>query len=484
MEQKGKTNKNSVNITSKSKSAYPNKDNGNAKIIIAALILAVLIGVLVYFQVSKDKKVEDKEPEKKEIVDDKTEVEEPEEEIAEVEEYTNQPVEIIQVTKQKEDEEDEVVIEETYYSITFETNGADDAIDKQILTSEEVSTEVTPERDGWIFDGWYKDSEFTEKYEFGSSISEDITLYAKWVKNVNFIVDQEAISTVQYAENDIIELLTKDALDDEDKENFEIAWLYGSEGYDGEINYKEVTDGTKVNDLDNDSEEIDLILERLQKFVVKFYADEESDEPLHEQTVVEKRVIPFDDANEKVRAQFEDLDEFGWYYKDDQGSKWNFGANKRADKEITELFLSGVYTVVFEENENDEPVILEEQQVAKDSHMSEDTIPVPEEKEGFEFKGWIDTESPREQILDENMIIDGNKIFVPKWEEKVNLDAQLRVVEEPQVDGDNKEEKDIEQNEEIIKQNEEVNEPEKVNTNNEEVQNTTNEEQINNQNQE
>lgn len=55
-----------------------------------------------------------------------------------------------------------------------------------------------PVRDGYIFDGWYYDKDFTKKIEFTSSIDikpvpkydnkcqvgfEDIEIYAKWKKN-------------------------------------------------------------------------------------------------------------------------------------------------------------------------------------------------------------------------------------------------------------------------------------------------------------
>lgn len=44
---------------------------------------------------------------------------------------------------------------------------------------------AAPTAYGWIFGGWYKDSNFTDKWDFASDkVTEDITLYAKWTRAV------------------------------------------------------------------------------------------------------------------------------------------------------------------------------------------------------------------------------------------------------------------------------------------------------------
>lgn len=37
-------------------------------------------------------------------------------------------------------------------------------------------------RDGYVFAGWYTDTECTDKYNFSTDVTEDITLYAKWIE--------------------------------------------------------------------------------------------------------------------------------------------------------------------------------------------------------------------------------------------------------------------------------------------------------------
>ena len=38
----------------------------------------------------------------------------------------------------------------------------------------------TPSRDGYVFGGWYQDAAFTVPFIPGTSVTHDITLYAKW----------------------------------------------------------------------------------------------------------------------------------------------------------------------------------------------------------------------------------------------------------------------------------------------------------------
>lgn len=68
------------------------------------------------------------------------------------------------------------------YLVNFETNGHD-KLDTQTIAENGKATEPTnPEKSGYIFDGWYVDEEFTEKFDFNTPIIKNTTLYAKWAK--------------------------------------------------------------------------------------------------------------------------------------------------------------------------------------------------------------------------------------------------------------------------------------------------------------
>ena len=68
----------------------------------------------------------------------------------------------------------------TTYTVAFETNGGS-KVDSIKVTRNETAKEPTePTRDNFTFDGWYSDKELTEKYDFSTKVTKNITLYAKW----------------------------------------------------------------------------------------------------------------------------------------------------------------------------------------------------------------------------------------------------------------------------------------------------------------
>ena len=72
----------------------------------------------------------------------------------------------------------------TTYTVTFESNGGSAVTAIENVTSgEKISKPTDPTRTGYTFAGWYKDAELTKKFNFTTdTITEDITLYAKWNK--------------------------------------------------------------------------------------------------------------------------------------------------------------------------------------------------------------------------------------------------------------------------------------------------------------
>ena len=76
-----------------------------------------------------------------------------------------------------------VTYEETIssYTVDFVTNIEGVSLANQIITDENplvVEPEVSAE--GYIFQGWYVDAEFTNEFDFATEITENTTLYAKW----------------------------------------------------------------------------------------------------------------------------------------------------------------------------------------------------------------------------------------------------------------------------------------------------------------
>ena len=69
------------------------------------------------------------------------------------------------------------------YTVTFESNGGSNTEAQKVTEKTCAKEPAVPEKEGYIFDGWYADKELTNKFDFASKITKNITLYAKWTEN-------------------------------------------------------------------------------------------------------------------------------------------------------------------------------------------------------------------------------------------------------------------------------------------------------------
>ena len=70
-------------------------------------------------------------------------------------------------------------------TVTFDSQGGSDVSSQEVESGEKI-TKPTPDpvREGYDFDGWFVDENFTEAWDFATDvIIGDLTLYAKWVNN-------------------------------------------------------------------------------------------------------------------------------------------------------------------------------------------------------------------------------------------------------------------------------------------------------------
>ena len=74
------------------------------------------------------------------------------------------------------------------HTVTFNT-GEGSAVDSQVVADGTKATKpADPTRDGYVFAGWYADADLKSPYDFSTSVTKDLTLYAKWVKG-SYVVD-------------------------------------------------------------------------------------------------------------------------------------------------------------------------------------------------------------------------------------------------------------------------------------------------------
>ncbi len=71
---------------------------------------------------------------------------------------------------------------ERQYTVTFAANGDSSVDPQQMFTDSFVAKPDDPTREGYNFAGWYRDADGKTAWNFGTdTVTEDITLYAKWI---------------------------------------------------------------------------------------------------------------------------------------------------------------------------------------------------------------------------------------------------------------------------------------------------------------
>ena len=64
--------------------------------------------------------------------------------------------------------------------VTFDTQGGSD-VPRQVRANVPAARPEDPTKDNCTFGGWYTDRKCTEKYNFDEDVTENLTLYAKWI---------------------------------------------------------------------------------------------------------------------------------------------------------------------------------------------------------------------------------------------------------------------------------------------------------------
>ncbi len=78
-----------------------------------------------------------------------------------------------------------VIYPSKFYEVSFEMNGHGTKVATQKIKEGTLVIEpAEPTEAGFTFEGWYKEANFENKYDFNTAVNGNITLYAKWTQNV------------------------------------------------------------------------------------------------------------------------------------------------------------------------------------------------------------------------------------------------------------------------------------------------------------
>ena len=69
------------------------------------------------------------------------------------------------------------------YTVNFDSMGGSAVASQKVNRGETANKPSEPTKADFVFKGWYTDRETTEAYDFGTEVTKNITLYAKWTPN-------------------------------------------------------------------------------------------------------------------------------------------------------------------------------------------------------------------------------------------------------------------------------------------------------------
>ena len=69
------------------------------------------------------------------------------------------------------------------YTVTYESNGGSTVPSQTVKYNETANKPADPTKSGYTFAGWYTEEKLTNKYDFATPVTGNITLYAKWTRN-------------------------------------------------------------------------------------------------------------------------------------------------------------------------------------------------------------------------------------------------------------------------------------------------------------
>ena len=83
----------------------------------------------------------------------------------------------------------------TVFTVTFITNGDSSVESQSVERGKTAKMPNPPTKEGFKFDGWFLDEEFTQNFSFDTLITSDVKLYAKWLEES---ISIEAFYTVKH----------------------------------------------------------------------------------------------------------------------------------------------------------------------------------------------------------------------------------------------------------------------------------------------
>ncbi len=201
--------------------------------------------------------------------------------------------------------------------VTFESNGGDHIETQKVTDGEKADKPTDPTKKDYKFKGWFAKPDFSGSiYTFDEKVTDDITLYAKWEKDVtyykfNFIGDHCSLNNEEkYQENQIVNLTFTVA------DGYELPDGINVIGTGGAYNYSKTNKTLSLTMIDN----VTVVCYAQRKtYQVDFYIDG-TIRPELRQSVLGGQYVQRPETPVKDKCIFD-----GWYVNEScTGNKYSF----------------------------------------------------------------------------------------------------------------------------------------------------------------
>lgn len=77
------------------------------------------------------------------------------------------------------------------YTITYQTFGGTEIPDDEVYYDYYILSPQPPQKQGFVFFGWYADEDFSDQFTFGKMPANDLNLYARWIEPIPDATDEK-----------------------------------------------------------------------------------------------------------------------------------------------------------------------------------------------------------------------------------------------------------------------------------------------------
>ena len=287
-----------------------------------------------------------------------------------------------------------VNISEDSYKVTFDAMGGSAVEEQQVKAGEVANEPEAPTRDHYVFKGWYTNQDYKKAFDFDTEIDSDITLYAKWEKEV-YTVSFDSAGGSAAAEQKVAYQDKAEEPEAPTKDH------YVFKGWYTDQDYKKVFDF--ATEIDSDI----TLYAKWEKAVYTVSFDSAGG------SVAAEQKVAYQDKAEEPEAPTKDHYVFkGWYTDQDYKKVFDFATEIDSDITLYAKWEKAVYTVSFDSAGGS---VVPAQKVTYEGKV---TKPADPKKASYIFKGWYTDKGCTIAFNFEKDIVQSNALLYAKWEKE------------------------------------------------------------------